>query len=435
MRCPGGYDCEGISRLRSDGTSERHGLCCKSCPVMDCFPPPNCQYINPTFDSYGCQTGCGKLNCSCGDGEEYQECGSACPATCDTPIPEVCSDRCVSGCFCKDGLLRNSDGLFVPKDRCVGCEGQGQQCGGIAGLPCPQGTTCVDDPTDDCNPLKGGSDCIGVCKCTGCEGQGQQCGGTAGLPCPQGSTCVDDPTDNCDPLKGGFDCIGVCKCTGSSGSSGSSDSVLIDTGSAAATATATEAASNVVPFPGGCGGILCRMLPCPTWQQYTPTGQCCPQCRTCRNGGNPLATVDCSQMRCPGGYECEGISKLRTDGTYERHGICCQQSCPIMDCFPPPNCQYINPTFDVNGCQTGCGTLNCTCRNGAEYRECGTACPATCDNPNQEICSDRCVSGCFCEEGLLLNSDGWCVTPAQCGGITVVDSALPDSDGVLAKSG
>jgi hypothetical protein len=86
----------------------------------------------------------------------------------------------------------------------------------------------VDDPTDDCNPLKGGSDCIGVCKCTGCEGQGQQCGGTAGLPCPQGSTCVDDPTDNCDPLKGGFDCIGVCKCTGSSGGIIVVDSALPD---------------------------------------------------------------------------------------------------------------------------------------------------------------------------------------------------------------
>lgn len=38
-----------------------------------------------------------------------------------------------------------------------------QPCGGIAGFPCPQGQFCVDDPTDDCDPAKGGSDCIGLC--------------------------------------------------------------------------------------------------------------------------------------------------------------------------------------------------------------------------------------------------------------------------------
>jgi hypothetical protein len=37
-------------------------------------------------------------------------------------------------------------------------------CGGIAGLPCPDGYTCVDDPTDNCNPAKGGADCAGYCK-------------------------------------------------------------------------------------------------------------------------------------------------------------------------------------------------------------------------------------------------------------------------------
>jgi len=37
-------------------------------------------------------------------------------------------------------------------------------CGGFAGTPCPDGMTCVDDPSDDCDPSKGGADCIGVCK-------------------------------------------------------------------------------------------------------------------------------------------------------------------------------------------------------------------------------------------------------------------------------
>lgn len=36
-------------------------------------------------------------------------------------------------------------------------------CGGFAGLTCPKGQVCVDDPSDDCDPEKGGADCIGLC--------------------------------------------------------------------------------------------------------------------------------------------------------------------------------------------------------------------------------------------------------------------------------
>lgn len=38
----------------------------------------------------------------------------------------------------------------------------------------------------------------------------QMCGGIAGFPCPAGKTCVDDPSDNCDPTQGGADCSGIC---------------------------------------------------------------------------------------------------------------------------------------------------------------------------------------------------------------------------------
>lgn len=37
-------------------------------------------------------------------------------------------------------------------------------CGGIAGFACPSGYTCVDDPSDSCDPKKGGADCGGYCK-------------------------------------------------------------------------------------------------------------------------------------------------------------------------------------------------------------------------------------------------------------------------------
>src|SRR5438552_12006550 len=46
---------------------------------------------------------------------------------------------------------------------------------------------------------------------------GPACGGIAGKACPGAGKCVDDPSDSCDPLKGGAekggaDCGGICTC-------------------------------------------------------------------------------------------------------------------------------------------------------------------------------------------------------------------------------
>ena len=42
------------------------------------------------------------------------------------------------------------------------------------------------------------------------NGVGDFCGGIAGIQCNQGLTCVDEPNDNCDPQLGGADCSGIC---------------------------------------------------------------------------------------------------------------------------------------------------------------------------------------------------------------------------------
>ncbi|MGH2614461.1 MAG: hypothetical protein ACRDJC_04430 [Thermomicrobiales bacterium] len=81
-----------------------------------------------------------------------------------------------------------------------------RRCGGIAGIPCPEGFTCVDDPRDDCDPKRGGADCIGICvrqrkdPCAGiaCE----PCGRTT---CPPGQVCCNASCGICtDP---GMACI------------------------------------------------------------------------------------------------------------------------------------------------------------------------------------------------------------------------------------
>ncbi|QRK07038.1 hypothetical protein JQX13_44460 [Archangium violaceum] len=40
----------------------------------------------------------------------------------------------------------------------------GSFCGGIAAIQCPEGFTCVDDPSDTCDPNNGGADCGGICE-------------------------------------------------------------------------------------------------------------------------------------------------------------------------------------------------------------------------------------------------------------------------------
>jgi hypothetical protein len=84
-------------------------------------------------------------------------------------------------------------------------------CGGVAGLSCPTGLVCVDNPGDTCDPARGGADCAGTCQVASVPTTPRACGGLADLSCPQGFECVDNPGDTCDPARGGADCAGLCQ--------------------------------------------------------------------------------------------------------------------------------------------------------------------------------------------------------------------------------
>jgi hypothetical protein len=73
--------------------------------------------------------------------------------------------------------------------------GGGAFCGGIAGIPCPEGCVCVDDPRDDCNPKRGGADCSGICKPAPNSPANQDCSGGASESIADGSFA------GCDPMK------------------------------------------------------------------------------------------------------------------------------------------------------------------------------------------------------------------------------------------
>ncbi len=89
----------------------------------------------------------------------------------------------------------------------------GAFCGGIAAIPCPDGYTCVDDPSDGCDPRRGGADCGGICRRSG-----KTCVETAlciqGYHWDQGRCrCVQDPATQCRPRCGAGEYCTPCRTT------------------------------------------------------------------------------------------------------------------------------------------------------------------------------------------------------------------------------
>ncbi|XP_055604409.1 von Willebrand factor-like [Uranotaenia lowii] len=59
---------------------------------------------------------------SCGPFQDYSDCGTACPMTCNeyftNPGDKVCPAVCVAGCFCKPGYILNHLGKCVKPIKC-----------------------------------------------------------------------------------------------------------------------------------------------------------------------------------------------------------------------------------------------------------------------------------------------------------------------------
>jgi len=121
----------------------------------------------------------GPLSCAgiagkaCPDAQLYCDFGAGqCKApnaqgTCKTK-PAICTRefRPVCGCYGKtyaNACTAASAGVSIEHEgECK--KPEPQVCGGIAGIQCPHGETCVDNPYDECDPKRGGTDCPGICK-------------------------------------------------------------------------------------------------------------------------------------------------------------------------------------------------------------------------------------------------------------------------------
>lgn len=257
--CPEGTFCIAANRAECDpnaGDPNCPGECVpRDEPAPECESAADCRL--PGDSCVECPNGleaCPEAACDGG------RCVFAVPL-CAEPEPECTSaedcrlpaDRCIE---CPDGLeacpTASCEQGVCAFARPV-CESPDPlACGGLTGLPCPDGMICADNPTDEC-PAGIAADCLGVCvpdeanqcrddgecpqlraPCTVCPDGSSSCprsfcdaagrcqidirpcpdpgicGGIAGFSCPPGHVCVDDDGDDCDPQHGGADCGGIC---------------------------------------------------------------------------------------------------------------------------------------------------------------------------------------------------------------------------------
>jgi hypothetical protein len=137
------------------------------------------------------------------------------------PGPNPCDAvRCAKGTHCE---LRPVTCVRAPCPPVAECVADGPRCGGFAGIPCAGGGTCEDDPSDSCDPRRGGADCGGLCACrviADCSNgttwdpspsvcacvpsQGAKCGSTT---CPSGQVCCNASCGICTPPGNG--CIQI----------------------------------------------------------------------------------------------------------------------------------------------------------------------------------------------------------------------------------
>lgn len=168
--------------------------------------------------------------------EEYNSCGTACPLTCDNyKNPPGCTKQCVPGCFCRNGYVRNDAGDCVRPSECRRCLGNHEQytdCGSACPLTCQNYQNppiCTAQCVAGCFCEKGyirneTGDCVQPRQCHRCSGSNEvfsECGTACPLTCDNYKNppkfCTKQCVIGCHCEKGYVrnkkgNCVTPCQC-------------------------------------------------------------------------------------------------------------------------------------------------------------------------------------------------------------------------------
>ncbi|GBM98796.1 Zonadhesin [Araneus ventricosus] len=406
----------------------------------------------------------------CGENEEFKECGTACPLTCANSTQQgVCSNACVRGCFCRPGFVKDATGKCILPQTCpvvCGPNEEFKECGPACSitcdtlthanvpcsLPCIRGCFCkpgfVRGPDGRCVLP---AFCPVVC---GENEEFKECGSacpmtcsniTAQLPCPlpceKGCFCregfVRDPTGKC--ISPQF-CPVVCKPNEEFKECGPTCQVTCDNLGVPSGPCLFKCERGCFCKPGfvrdrngNC--ILPSLCPvvCGVNEEFRECGSACPA--NCTNRFEPIVCT----APCVRGCFCRDGFFRDASGNCVRPDLCpvvCKENEIFRECGP--SCQHScdNLSKPLGSCTLQC-VKGCFCKPGyvrnregrcilpalcpvvcgenEEFKVCGTACPATCTNPNPPPgCPKICMKGCFCIAGFIRDSAGKCVLPQFC---------------------
>lgn len=192
---------------------------------------------------------------------------------------------------------------------------KGVQCGGFAGRPCAGLGRCEDDPSDSCDPKRGGADCGGLCICD------------AKAKCMAGQTWNADPT--------------VCSCQGGPSA---------DAGAPEACGKATCAKGEVCCNPS-CGTCVAPGKGC--------TKQLCVD-----DPGEKVFCGGIAAFKCPGSGQCVDDPDDSCDPG--KGGADCGGMCVCKGPVPCPSSSRWNPSPKVCACEASstpggerCGSNTC----------------------------------------------------------------------------
>lgn len=84
-------------------------------------------------------------------------------------------------------------------------------------------------------------------------------------------------------------------------------------------------------------------------------------------------------------------------------GVACTRNC-VSGCFCKSG--YVLESRFSKKCilEEDCPKPTTECGPNKEYTDCGTACPAYCNEIENSFCIQLCVPGCFCKKGYVLES-------------------------------